>query len=133
MDFPLTCLRGLRSSSCFNGTSVTAKAFMPDISTAEKREDRCSETSVNFEDDHHAVVITHADTQNAKYGVARLPLSAIDHASIVLGEQRVVLNYERRKKPENQYHGNVLFAHGLTKNEIHALATVLAVRSRLLF
>lgn len=45
MDFPLTCLRGLRASSWLNGPNVTAKAFLPDTSTSAVREDRCSEAA----------------------------------------------------------------------------------------
>lgn len=131
MDFPLTCLRGLRSSKWLIDGRVQSVAFVPDASTSAKRTDKCSETSINFEDDSKALAVTRTDSQNAKYGVARLPLSAIDMASIALGELRVVLSYERQRLRGNEYHGNILFDGSMTKAETHALAALLAVRAKI--
>jgi len=127
-EFPMHCFRGLRSSKWVQNGEVKADAFIPDKNTAERREDGRSETSINFDDDDTVLPMTRADGVNAKYGVARLLVSAIDFASLALG-MYPKLSYERDPKPSNKAHGNILFEKGLRKAELLTLAAILAVRA----
>ncbi|MDC3962652.1 hypothetical protein [Polyangium jinanense] len=130
-EFPHYCLRGLRGSKCIQNGEVAATAFLPDERTAANRPDGRSETSINFDDDREALVTTQKDTNNAKYGVAKLSLEAIDYASLALGRP-LRLDYERSPTPTNKYHGNILFSGGLRKRETATLAAVLATRATLI-
>jgi hypothetical protein len=125
---PDSCLRGLRASDWVVNGEVKSKAFVPNDATSQKRGDRGSEASINFEDDGHAISVTLKDRENAKYGAVRLCVGAIEDVSPVLGS--VSLSYERARLPHNPYHGNIVYAHGLTKSEKNALAGLLAVRSK---
>jgi hypothetical protein len=102
---------------------------LPDLDTAAKRSDGCAETSINYEDDHGAARITRADKANAKFGIARLPLRAIDILSMGFGTNRLVLHHERQPKDNNRYHGNILFVASLPKNQRNALAAMLAANA----
>lgn len=127
-DIPESCLRGIRGSDWIVNGEVKSKAFMPNDASAQRRNDRGSEASINFEDDMCAIDVTLRDRENAKYGAVRLPVGAIEDVSPALGS--VSISYERARLPHNPYHGNIVYAHGLTKGQKNALAGLLAVRSK---
>lgn len=131
MEFPLTCLRGLRNSKWVKESGVIeAAAFLPEEATAAKREDGGSETSINYEDDDRTVDRTLSDKVNAKYGAVRLPLSAIDYASLIWGNLSLSLNHERCPIHGNDYHGNIVYAPALGKRKQAILASILAESSK---
>lgn len=131
MTFPRTCLRGLRKSDWSKDGRILGVAFAPDHSTSNGREDRCSETSVNFEDDDGAVTLIKRDTVMAAHGVARLPLVAVDEFRARVQSKIQSLRYERARVHGNDYHGNILFPAGIAKFEAAALASVLAISAEI--
>lgn len=74
LDLPEHCLRGLRSPKWVQDDGqVITEAFVPDPRTAEGREDRAQETSINWEDNPGVVDFTLSKREQAVAGLARLP------------------------------------------------------------
>ena len=140
VEFPAHCLRGLRKQSWLyqttNGFHVHQEAFYPDEQgRLEEEYSGWKETSINWEDDEHALRFTREQKSEKgqplnPHGVARLSLSAIEHCMA----NTPILNTftrERRAIPNNRYHGNLLFDPSLPRQMLRMLAGTLALTSRL--
>jgi len=93
------------------------------------------ETSVNWEDDDHAVAFTRAQRSEKgqplnPHGVVRLPLPAIEHCMANTPIPKTLAR-ERRVVTGNRYHGNLLFEPSMPKQMIRQLAGMLALASKL--
>jgi len=126
-QYPNACLRGLRSSKHVHADlgQVATEAYMPDSRTADGRADGRMETSINWEDEPEVVGFSLAKKDQAKYGLGRLPRSALD---LLISEKRGI-DYDRDIKPGNKYHGNILYAKDLSPPVQRMLAGFLALSS----
>lgn len=132
MSYPETCLRGLRSRECVTREGrVHGTSFLPVLTTAQQRQDGRSEASINFEDDEGALPLLRRDKANAGHGVARLPLSVVDSFRGTFKGGVVTVEYERKRKKGNDYHGNLLFPAGIDKVDALAIAAYLACSAEL--
>ncbi len=130
-DLPSTCLRGLRLKDWVVDGLVATDAFMPDPKTAELRQDRGLETSVNWEDDSTVEGFTLADHSIAEHGAARIATAAIEHTSGTVVAVNRPLSCERRHRADNPYHGNIVYSATTPKVLQKQLAATLALNSRL--
>ena len=131
--YPNSCLRALKKARwIIEGKCVSADTFLPDTRTADRRDDDCCETSVNWEDDSGAFTYTLEKMGcDSAHGAARLPVSEIDRLRKV-AETFCGLSYERSPTKGNQYHGNLLFAAELSTALTRQMAGTLAMYSELL-
>ena len=131
-DLPSTCLRGLRRKDWVDDDGLVATiAFIPDPKTAEQRQDRGLETSVNWEDDSSVEGFTLADYSNAQHGAARISTADIEHTSLTARAVDRPLSCERKPQASNLYHGNIVYSAGAHKVVQKQLAATLALKSRL--
>lgn len=121
-DFPENCLRGIQKLSYILDGEVASDVFFPYEKTAENRADKAQETSINWEDDESAIKRTLRDYPN---GAVRLARSELDRVN---GQQRASndIAYERAPRPNNSYHGNILFHSHLPKRRIRSISAYLA-------
>lgn len=129
-DLPSTCLRGLRRKDWVVDGLVETIAFIPNPKSAERREDRGLETSVNWEDDSSVECFTLADS-NAQHGAARISTADIEHVSLTMRAVNRLLSCERRPQASNPYHGNIVYSATNHKVVQKQLAASLALKSRL--
>jgi hypothetical protein len=138
--FPASCLRGIRKRDWLYqstiGLCVHQEAFMPgERCTLEGEGSGWFETSINWEDDDHAVAFTQAQRSEKgsplnPHGVVRLSLAAIDNCMANTPIPKTFAR-ERRMLTDNRYHGNLLFEPSLPKQMIRMLAGTLALASKL--
>ncbi len=132
MAFPDNCIRGIINDGYITPDgSVGSHLFLPSRETAHQRGDGWEETSINWEDDKHAVPFTLQTTKNDgsikyKTGVVRIPLAEIEHIN-THPTTRDLLSYERQAIQNNPYHGNILFRQRIDDSMKKKLAASLAV------
>ena len=127
---PNSCLRGLRKANwVLDGSLIATDAFAPDSRTAEQRTDGGKETSVNWEDDSQAEKLTLSDKNKAGYGAARIATADIAQTSNTVVAVATPLLCERKRLPENPYHGNIVFSAKVGKRMEMMLAASLALKS----
>jgi len=136
-EFPDSCLRGLHKKDYLTVRGVSAAAFEPDPRTAADREDGGQETSINWEDDETVQELT-LSQRDARgnicypHGIARLPRAWIDRVNELPGSEST-LTYERRPtladpdRPDNPYHGNLVFRADLPTRAVRMIAGALAL------
>jgi hypothetical protein len=130
-DLPNNCLRGLRKRDWVDDRFIIqTDAFTPNSETAKTRKDGGRETSVNWEDDAQVENFTLSNKGNAQYGAARISTTQIIQTSDTAAMVATPLSCERRRLPENQYHGNIVFAANVNKRTEKMLAAALALKSR---
>lgn len=100
-------------------------AFDPDARTAEDREDRCQELSVNLEDD--AGALAEIRGRRKINAVARIETWIVED----LVQRNELAGVDRSRKPDNPYHGDILFlpAESTTPWRVKAIAGYLAVNA----
>lgn len=130
-DLPDSCLRGIPKKDFLTPEGLSYHAFKPDERTADSRQDKGQETSVNWEDDESVVESTlrRRDEKGHitfPYGLARLPCHKIDQLNSEPGS-RSALTCERNPLPDNPYHGNIVFRFGLSKATVNMIAGALAL------
>jgi hypothetical protein len=128
INFPDTCLRGLRKPEWLDENIIQTPAFVPDHRTAQTRVDGGQETSINWEDDEQVEKFT-LSNDNGKYGAARISTVLIQSTS---DEAKMVKNplfYERKRLDGNDYHGNIVFKARLKNHTVKMLAAALALKS----
>ena len=123
--YPHNFLRGLRRSDHIDPDGyISAGAFRPNINKPRK-EDGNYDISINWEDEEESITITLADTNNSRYGAARVALEAIYIVNKMPNCQDTV-SFERKPKKNNPYHGNIIYAASIPKKVLthvtHALA-----------
>jgi len=129
-DLPDYCLRGLRKASWVDDRQLIAtEAFIPDGRTSEQREDGGKETSINWEDDSQVEGFTLADKTNALHGAARLSTAQIVQTSNSTIAVTTPLSCERRRLPNNPYHGNIVYSAQTNSRMERMLAAALALKS----
>lgn len=129
-DLPDSCLRGLRKPSWVDEQNlISTEAFLPDPRTAERRQDRGRETSVNWEDDTHVESFTLTDKSNAQYGAARIATAHIVQTSDTAVAIARPLSCERQRLSQNQYHGNIVYSVDVSSRMERMLAAALALKS----
>lgn len=133
-DFALNCLRGVRNSDWMikDWDGVRGVAFEPNYKTAEQRQDKAAETSINWEDDNSVLSFTLRDRNNAAYGVVKIARQSIDAANLLpilksFDAQKVVY-YERSPLKNNPHHGNIVFSSSLPRPLINMIASFLATQ-----
>lgn len=133
-DFALHCLRGIRNPDwLINGwDGVRGIAFEPNYKTADHREDKAVETSINWEDDNSVLAFTLRDRQNAAYGAVKLTCHVLEAANELpflksSGLKRVVY-YEREPLKNNPYHGNLVFSSDLPRPVVNLITNFLATQ-----
>lgn len=130
MDLPETLLRGIRVRKWLRDDgSVSHEAFMPDSRTLDQRRQEGWEplgydTSINWEDDAGAEPLT-LKAANANNGAARLRFEALQLSNL----REKILAWERRRLPDNPYHGNIIFLGEMPKHRQRAVAEWLALQS----
>jgi hypothetical protein len=129
INFPETCLRGLRKLDWVDENIIQTPAYVPDHRTAETRKDGGQETSINWEDDAGVEEFTLSNKDNAKYGAARISASHIQATSDQTQMFKDSLSYERKPLDGNDYHGNIVFKADLNRRTVKMLAAALALKS----
>jgi hypothetical protein len=109
---------------------IQTGAFVPDVRTAGTRQDGGRETSVNWEDDAHVESFTLTNKSNAQHGAARIPTLEIIKTSNTVVMIASPLSCERRRLPDNQYHGNIVYSANVSSRLEKMLAAALALKSR---
>jgi hypothetical protein len=137
MDFPASCLRGIRKQNQITPEGgVSAEVFYPDRRTAENRKDGGAEISINWEDEETVLVFTLEFKVGGQYqfphGAVRLALSEIDRINR-LPSSTGALTYERTPLPDNPHHGNIVFRAGLSKPMERMVAATLALAASTVF
>lgn len=135
-EYPEICLRGIRSvkdlSKKKNGsTEILLGAFEPDSRTLAARvssgRSEHEEASVNWGDEPAAREVAFRDKAQSAAGLARVRV-------VELREQLSTPPYaallpERDPKPNNPFHGNLLFEKGLTNQSKRMFQMLLAFHS----
>ena len=129
INFPETCLRGLRKPDWIDENVIQTPAFIPDHRTSETRADGGQETSINWEDDAEVEKFTLSNKDNAKFGAARISISHIQATSDQTKMVKNPLTYERKPLHGNDYHGNIVFKADVKKRTVKMLAAALALKS----
>ena len=127
-EFPDTCLRGLRKEKFVSHGYIVSLAFEPDRRTSDAREDKGTETSINWEDNDEVLDFTLKNRQVAGYGVARVDRETIDWINSNPNSLNVLV-YERCPQDNNPYHGNIVFKANIPKALERNICGTLALRS----
>jgi hypothetical protein len=131
-ELPAACLRGLKKQTWVTAENrVETAAFVPDGRTAEKREDKGKEVSVNWEDNDTVLDMTFENRMQTAHGVARLQRSEVNALNVKTPPPPVVV-YERRRddqNPDNKHHGNLVYRDGLSPPLEKMIAAALALAS----
>jgi hypothetical protein len=127
MCFPENCVRGIFDATYLPDGIVGSHLFHfngPD------RGDGWKEQSINWQDDDYAVEFTLNQTKDGqllfKAGVVILPRAEIDRLNskpVVNG----VLSYERQRRDNNDYHGNLLLRSNVPSRQMKLIAAGLAL------
>jgi hypothetical protein len=124
VNYPEYCLRGIsKVSDVTPDGRIGATAFYPDERTTEKRIDNCMETSINWEDDDHALFLT---LKLFQFGTVRLERAEIDRINTLPASNNEIA-YERSPQPNNPYHGNILFRNNISNAVRKMIAGSLAL------
>jgi hypothetical protein len=132
MSYPDTLIRGVSDSTSMD---EEGRAIAPLFQSKEntERTDEWSEISINWTDDDLALhlIFKQKNLRNPtnfqfKYGAAILSRAQLD---IVKQREmwRGLLDYERDRKPDNKYHGNILIQSSLKPAVKSALQGCIAV------
>lgn len=133
MTLPENCIKGIPNDQFLTPEGgVYTNVF--EFATGH-RSDGWMESSVNWQDDEHALAFTLAQTRSDgalqfRAGAAILSRYEIDSliARPNIGNR---VSYERQTLPENSYHGNILLSANTSKptmNMIRALLAIACVR-----
>lgn len=121
-------LRGLRADKCINpDNSVSFKAYDPYIKTAQQRDDKLQETSINWYANKTALDILINDARNIR-GVAYLSLDKLQDVHRFVQNTNGFqdsFSYESKVEEGNIYHGNLLFTSEQTK--LHFVRTIVGM------
>jgi hypothetical protein len=130
MSYPENCLRGLSSKDMLqeDGT-IAGHAFY--FTKVDNRTDGCQELSINWQDDDKTIEFTINQTSprgglQFKYGVAVLPLAALNKICKQLTLIAGLVSYERKPTEENPYHGNILLRESVSPHTMKSIAGTLA-------
>lgn len=132
MVFPNNYIRGVLNDTYTTEVGVVgAHLFFPNKRTSDQRGDGWDETSINWEDDENAIRFTLQTTKEDgtikfQTGVVLLPREEIDRLSS-RPTTTGLIGYERQQLPENPYHGNIVFRHGMDEHMMKRLAASIAV------
>lgn len=133
VNFPANCIRGIRKKDqCIEGQNIVSfSAFLPDTRTKDTRNDNGFETSINWEDNLEVIRFTlefRAESNNLAYphGAVKLDISHIDYINQLPSSINCLI-YERDVLVDNPYHGNIVFAGGLTSAQQRMIAGSLAL------
>jgi len=103
-------------------------AFEADEKNPGNRQDGFIETSIAWEDDEIVIDFCFANCKdNFIHGAVKLPTKEIDH--IKSKDDIGRFSYERDAKPENGYHGNLLFESKIDKRSRRLIESSLALFS----
>lgn len=137
-QYPERFLRGLRKpdyviqSQDGSKLQISHQAFVPhfnalDDRTTKRNMSRHYETSINWEDDRvEALRILCNDTNNAKCGIACIPIDHLETLKKYNRRAQEHLEWEREPIKGNKFHGNLLFSAELEKPAVRELAAALA-------
>lgn len=131
-DYPVYCLRGLRSPSWLENGIVKTEAYLPDPRTQQTRGDSWAETSINWEDDDSVCKFTLSKRAQAEHGAARLKRAEIDRITNHTPNCQNKVRYVRSSKPDNPYHGDILFDMNPPKHVHKMIAAALALHSQVI-
>lgn len=128
-DFPHSCLKGLPNEDFLTESGLVHSQSFSFTTSAEFGPDWFEE-SVNWWDNDqalHQLLDKLTDEGRIRYraGMARIPREELDR----LAERsafRGRLRYERREKPDNPFHGNLLLASNLQKFDKRLIAAAIA-------
>jgi len=110
MKYPENCIKGIPNSSYLSEDSLVLSHLFH-FKIQDSREDGWIENSVNWEDDENAIDFTLGKRKNGdfqfKAGVAIVQRSELDRLKDK-PSIKGLLDYERARLPDNNYHGNIL-------------------------
>jgi len=113
-DFPAEFLRGVSNENDFLDSEGLPKQSLFQFSKVPRAKDGNYDLSITWRDNEEAVsIIMNQQKEKGgiqfKAGLAVLSREKLD-SMIVIGDPmcREDLSYERDKKPENKYHGNIV-------------------------
>jgi hypothetical protein len=129
MQYPNNCIRGIPKdiSITQEGTPPSHLFYFKDV----HREDGWDEQSINWEDDDSVIEFTlkqrneNGDIQFVN-GVAVVSRHEIDRL-IDRPQIKGLLQYERKPKDDNRYHGNILLKSGTSKQTMKLIASGIAL------
>jgi hypothetical protein len=121
MIFPENCLRGVRKKEWITDDyRVSPLAFEADSRTKNEREDGLMETSISWEDSTDVLLFCFENIEDVFiHGAVRLATKHIDYIKKHSDCGR--FSYERRRRPDNEYHGNILFDPNLAPSTLSNL------------
>jgi len=114
-EYAEDCLKGVPNEKFIFGNSVVYTLFIPPSGRAVNG---WRESSINWELDRLAITELlnrrKGDEFHFKAGVVRIPRSELDDIiqHFKIHDQ---FRYERKEKPDNRYHGNLLFIETMDK------------------
>ncbi len=135
IPFPDHFIRGIvqKKHIIAETEGVTYELFLPNTKTAQLRDDGGEEVSINWED-HDAVLQFTLDMkiENTGYlfpnGAVRLKKDELHRINATPTLENTI-TYERKKLPNNDYHGNIVYKNGLTDRVKKMIAYYIAATS----
>ena len=122
--------RGLRTAKWVDEGLLTWEAFHPEFNAKSWSDGRAAaqlETSINWNDDSSVLAATMTG-QNGRFGAGRVQRTHVEQLAKLRNAPG--LSLERKldpENPENVHHGNILFAPGMNRGVIKALANAIAL------
>jgi len=135
-DFPARCFRGIRKRDWMNADNrLTSAAFDWNLKTADLRRMAQKppgfEISINWDDNPEAERKSREDRTNAQYGIASIPLSALDYITQLPAFPNALF-WERSPLAGNPYHGNLVCGEGLPRQMLQCMSGLLALHAEIL-
>ncbi len=131
MSYSTKLIRGIFNEQYIQSDGTpTANLFFFNNQPPAERTDNNFEESINWHDDELAIqnileLEKEPGVKKFKSGAVILFRSKIDSVSRELAEGK--LSYERDKKPENDYHGNLLLDKSVSKPKMRLIAACIAL------
>ena len=130
MDYPSKILRGIPNKEFLDEYGNPHTSLFNFSRPSSDRNDNNIEESINWEDDEDAIRFTLEQKKDGRIqfseGIAVMSRSEVDRLCIRMVVKNK-LTYERKKLPENKYHGNLLLANDTPKKLKAKIAAGLAL------